>query len=265
MILSKRAQDKHRGGQGRVYSLEQTQELMRCFKDPKYFIEHHLALQLPYGMTTFKLRPEQTDYIDAIHDHDSTICKHPRHAGISTATIAYLVWQSQFSCDETIAIVLPSTQHAQYAKILFRMMYANIPEYLRADTRFEGREDLEFVNGTRVIFRGASGNVARGKTLSTLYVGDLAYFDPLISHLMWAGLLPCLRIESKLIIHSTPTDQFNLFYDVWSEAVSGIVPIHAHDISFWDLHDASQAKWDALEATLGPKLMKRSYGCEFIT
>lgn len=265
MIHSKRAQDKYRTTSTGVFSPAQVKELIQCQNDPKHFIQNHLAVMnhahLPIALT---LRQEQSDYIDAIHTHHSIVCKHPRQAGISTATLAYLLWQSQFSCDKTIGVVLPSIQHATSAKNILRTMYSNISEYLRSDIKLENQSDIEFDNGSRIVFRGASEHVGRGSTLSTLYLGDLAYVDPVISHLMWLNLIPCLGTGSKFIIHSTPHDKFNLFHDVWSEAVQGNVPIHPHSISFWDLHDASQAKWDALNAMLGDKVMRRSYGCEFV-
>jgi hypothetical protein len=266
MIHSKRAQDKYRADGGGVYSPTQVQELLTCSKDPKHFIRTYIAIQTPMrGTRLLTLRPEQEGYIDAIHDHDSTVCKHPRQAGISTASLAYLLWQSQFQSDRTIGVVLPSAQHADDAKRIFRAMYSNIPTYLRANLKYENRNDIEFDNGSRIVFRAASAHVGRGVTLSTLYLGDLAYFDPLVSHVMWASLVPCLGTGSKLIVHSTPTDQFTLFHDIWEAAIKGAVPVHPHSISFWDLHDASQAKWDMLEAQLGNKIMRRSFGCEFVS
>jgi hypothetical protein len=265
MIHSKLAQDKYRDEPTNVYSPEQVQEVLLCTKDPKYFIETYVKIQASSsGMSAFTLRYEQEQYIDTIHREHSTICKHPRQAGISTASLAYLLWQSQFKFDATIAVILPSAQHADEARRIFRAMYSSVPSYLCSDIRLENRNDIEFTNGTRVLFRAASAHIGRGVTLSTLYLGDLAYFDPLVSHIMWASLMPCIGTGSKLIIHSTPSDPFTLFHDIWFAAEKGTVPIHPHPISFWQLHDASQAKWDTLEQMLGTKVMRRSYGCEFI-
>jgi hypothetical protein len=184
---------------------------------------------------------------------------------VSTATLAYLLWQSQFKSYQMIGVVLPSAQHADDAKRIVSLMYANIPEYLRAKMKYENRNSIEFDNGSVIRFRAASEHVGRGVTLSTLYLGDFAYVDPLVSHLMWASLMPCIGTGSKLIVHSTPSDPFTLFCDVWEAAKAGAVPIYAHAISFWDLHDASQAKWDVLAAQLDAKTMRRSFGCEFVS
>jgi hypothetical protein len=265
MIRSKRAQDKYRVDVHGMYSPSQVQELVMCSKDPKYFIRSHLAITHPLqGLMLLDLRPEQEQYIDAIHGHDSTICKHPRLAGISSATLAYLLWQSQFQHNKTIAAILPSAQHADDAKRIIRTMYSTVPSYLVADIQYENRNEIQFSNGSRILFRAASAHVGRGATLSTLYLGDLAYVDSSISQIMWASLVPCLGTGSKIIIHSTPTNPFTLFHDIWVSAVAGIVPVHPHAISFWDLHDATQARWDTLEAQLGDKTMRRSFGCEFI-
>jgi hypothetical protein len=236
-----------------------------CSTDPKYFIRSHLAIAHPMrGLMMLALRPEQEQYIDAIHDHDSTICKHPRQAGISSATLAYLLWQSQYQHNKTIAVILPSAQHSDDAKRIVRTMYSTVPSYLVADIQYENRNELVFSNGSRILFRAASAHVGRGVTLGTLYLGDLAYVDQSVSHAMWASLMPCIGTGSKIIVHSTPTDPFTLFHDIWDSAVAGVVPIHPHPISFWDLHDATQAKWDLLAAQLGDKIMRRSFGCEFI-
>jgi hypothetical protein len=265
MIRSKRAQDKYRQDGGGVYSPSQVHELLTCSKDPKHFIRTHIAIQSPmHGMHLLTLRPEQENYIDAIHDHDSTVCKHPRQAGITTASLAYLLWQSQFQFDKIIAVILPSAQHADDAKRILRSMYSTIPEYLVADIQYENRNEIQFTNGSRILFRAATAHVGRGITISTLYLGDLAYVDQTSSHPMWASLMPCIGTGSKIIIHSTPSDPYTLFCDIWQAALVGIVPIHPHAISFWDLHDASQAKWDTLEAMLGTRIMRRSFGCEFV-
>lgn len=265
MIRSKRAQDKYRPAQGGVYSPEQVQEVLVCLKDPKYFISTYLAIAGARGMKPLILRPEQEGYIDAIHLNDATICKHPRQAGISTASIAYLLWETQFKFDHSTLVVLPSYQHATFAKDQFRMMLANVPEYLKTDITYENRHSIEFTNGSRISFVAASDSSGRGMSISTLYIGDLAYIDSIRAYAMWHNLMPCIGTGSKFIIHSTPSDPFSLFCDIWEAAESGAVPIHAHSISFWQLYDASQAKWDTLAAQLDARTMRRSYGCEFVT
>lgn len=264
MIKSKRAHQKPH--QIQTPTQAQIAELLKCIDDPKHFIETHLAVMNTSSLPIpLKLWKEQVDYIDVINEFNTTICKHPRQAGISTASLAYILWRAQFKSDHTAFVVLPSLQHLNFAKSIIGTMHSNIPSYICSEVLFENQYDVRYENGSKIMFRTPSGTVARGISAGTVYVGDLAYFDPIEAHMFWMTIVPTVSKTGKLIVHSSATDPFHLFFDLWDASVKGLIPMCAHEINFWDLHDATQAKWNTLEAQLGSRVMRRSYGGEFLS
>ena len=72
-------------------------ELLRCGKDPSYFINTYAKITHPQrGLIPFKLYDFQKDAIDSFQNHRFNIILKARQLGLSTITAAYVAWLMMF-------------------------------------------------------------------------------------------------------------------------------------------------------------------------
>lgn len=76
---------------------EHLEEIVRCGKDPVYFINRYVKIQHPIkGTIPFSTFPFQNDCIRAYQEKRLNIVLKSRQLGLSTISAAYAVWYSIF-------------------------------------------------------------------------------------------------------------------------------------------------------------------------
>jgi hypothetical protein len=81
----------------RLSKQSQIQEIIKCGKDPVYFMNKYLKIQHPLkGLIPFNTFPFQNDCVDDFNKHRFNIVLKSRQLGLSTLVAAYSVWQAIF-------------------------------------------------------------------------------------------------------------------------------------------------------------------------
>ena len=81
----------------RLSKQSQVNEIIKCGKDPVYFMNKYLKIQHPLkGLIRFNTFPFQDDCVKDFNDHRFTIILKSRQLGLSTLVAAYSVWQAIF-------------------------------------------------------------------------------------------------------------------------------------------------------------------------
>ena len=80
-----------------VTSKTHVQEIIKCGKDPVYFMNKYLKIQHPLkGLIPFNTYGFQDECIQEFNDNRFNIILKSRQLGISTLVAAYSVWQAIF-------------------------------------------------------------------------------------------------------------------------------------------------------------------------
>ena len=89
-----------------VYNLkkdEALKELVKCGKDPKYFINNFARISHPlHGLLPFHLYDFQEDIIDDFNSHRFNVILKARQLGISTTCAGYIAWLMLFHRDKNL-------------------------------------------------------------------------------------------------------------------------------------------------------------------
>ncbi len=85
---------------------QQINEIIKCGKDPAYFINTYLKIEHPLkGLIPFKTYNFQDRCLNDFNTHRFNIILKSRQLGISTIVAAYSIWQALFYKNKNILII----------------------------------------------------------------------------------------------------------------------------------------------------------------
>lgn len=227
-----------------------------CAQDPIYFMNNHLKLDNPMvGLFSFSLTKPQERYVLSNEAHRNTITLHPRQAGITTATLAYMLWKTLFNPNFVITAALPNMRMCNFAADVLRSMYMNLDSSIKAPATSLRSTKFELVNGSSVTFMGPTGTT--GKTSSIGYIGDMSILTQAEQHGVFQAMSSS---SSSLIISSTPTKSGDVFHHLWRGAISGsqFYPVRIH----WQ-EVMQPSTYMTYMQTVGREAARRELDCEF--
>jgi hypothetical protein len=251
---------------------QQKAEILRCGRDPEYFITNYVYISHPVkGSIPFNLYEYQKDVLRDLQDHKFNIILKSRQLGMSTLAAAHIIHMCLFKKEQKIVVV--SQRQIDAADVLkkIKSAYKNLPQWLKITKPVGGRSDskigstrkVEFSNGSTVVAESTSGNAARGGAASLLVIDEAAAIDNKQITEMWSSAYPTLSTGGKCLIISTPRGVGNFYYDTWQEAIQGendFNPIKLH----WSMHpDYDQAWYEKQCRNMPPQQVAQEYDCSF--
>ena len=197
---------------------ETTQEILKCGKDPEWFIRNYIKIEHPQlGVLPFKLYPFQKDTLKNFFSFRFNIVLKARQLGVSTLMAAYIVWLIMFHRDKNVLVV--ATKFNVAAKLVrkVRKMISRLPTWLAiSKVMVDNRASIELDNGSIVNASTTAGDAGRAEALSLLVIDEAAHIDGLDD--LWAALFPTLSTGGSCIAASTPNGVGNWFHKIYSGA-----------------------------------------------
>ena len=240
------------------------EEYKKCAADPVYFMKKYCKIQHPTkGKLRFELFPYQEKTLNQFKDHRYNIVLKSRQTGISTLTAGYSLWKMIFNQDYNVLVIAIKQEVAKNLVTKVRVMYDNLPSWLKVATQEDNKLSLRLVNGSQVKAIPSSPDAGRSEALSLLVV-DEAAFVPDINEI-WASATPALSTGGSCIALSTHNGVGNWFHQQWVGAEEGtneFNPIYLH----WTVHPERDQRWrDEQTKVLGEKLAAQECDCDFIS
>ena len=196
---------------------KQTQffEIIKCCKDPVYFVNEYIKIQSPiHGTVPFKTYNYQECCINDFEKNRINVLVKARQIGASTTVNAYALWLAIFHRDQNILIVSYKKSAAQGLLKKIKNMMKLLPQWIvMPDITRNTLNIIEFSNGSSIEATSARSDCGCSITQNLLIVDEASFirnFDEI-----WCGLYPTLSHGGKAIISSTlrsPHDRFNRMY-----------------------------------------------------
>lgn len=226
------------------YSEYEVKEIMKCMKDPIYFIENYVKVVHPdRGIVNMTLYDYQKRLVNAYHKNRKVVGMTSRQLGKTTTAAAYIVWFMNFTEDKTSAIL--ANKQAQAFEIMdrIRFAYENLPKWMQQGIKRWNRGSIELENGSKCFGAATSKSAIRGRSVQCMLLDEFAFVENNQAEEFFTSVFPTLSasVESKLIITSTPCG-YNHFYKIWNEAekgLNGFVPIKC----LWHEHPERDQTW----------------------
>ena len=229
------------------------EEYVKCAANPVYFMKKYSKIQHPVrGKILFELWDFQEDVLRDFQNHRYNICLKSRQLGISTLIAGYSLWLMLFQTDQNILVIATKQETAKNLVTKARVMYDNLPSWLKTGVVEDNKLSLRFKNGSQIKAVSAAADAARSEALSLLIIDEGAFIDNIEE--IWASAQSTINTGGSAIINSTPNGVGNFYHKQWVNAKTGrstFNPIFLH----WTVHPERDQSWrDEQDIILGPAL-----------
>jgi hypothetical protein len=240
------------------------EEYKKCAGDPVYFMRKYCKIQHPTrGKLRFELFPYQEKTLIQFKENRYNLVLKSRQTGISTLTAGYSLWKMIFNQDYNVLVIAIKQEVAKNLVTKVRVMYDNLPSWLKVASAEDNKLSLRLVNGSQVKAIPSSPDAGRSEALSLLVVDEAAFVPDIVE--IWASATPALSTGGSCIALSTPNGVGNWFHQQWVGAEEGtneFNPIYLH----WTVHPERDQRWrDEQTKVLGEKLAAQECDCDFIS
>jgi len=243
---------------------EQVKEIIKCGKDPVYFIKKYVKIQHPTrGTIEFKTYPFQDVCVNEFEAHRLNIVLKSRQLGLSTLCAAYATWMAIFHKDKSILVIATKLPTAMNFIKKVKVALTGLPPWLILPKFDPTKQCISFNNGSQIMAIPTSDDAGRSEALSLLIVDEAAFIRDFEN--IWTGLAPTFSTGGNAIILSTPCGIGGQYYRMWTEAEAGQNDFHPIRLP-WDVHPEHDQAWFEKESRALPRRrVAQEYLCDFAT
>lgn len=249
------------------YTVEQAQELMKCARDPVYFITNYVFIKHPVrGQIKFAMYDYQQNMVRQFEKNRYNIVLASRQVGKTETSAAYLLWYALFNEEKMILILSNKSDGAKEIIAKIQNAYEELPHWLKPgiDEDSWNKHECRFDNKSRILAGATSADSARGLAISLLYLDEFAFVKTHLQEEFWTSVLPTLSTGGSCIISSTPNGNSNRFAQMWREAENDgeFVPTRVP----WDAPPGRDEDFKKQQISiLGKRKWLQEYECEFLS
>lgn len=239
-------------------------EIIRCGKDPIYFINNYIRIQHPTrGNIPFETYPFQDDCIQSFRDNRHNVVLKARQLGLSTIVSAYVTWHCLFKPDSNILVIATKLDVAK--NFINKCKYAimSLPPWMREIQKIDiFTQEIKTSMGSVIRALPSSPDAGRSEAASLLVVDEAAHIKDMAE--IWKSVWPTLSTGGRSILLSTPKGTGNVFFKVCSDAESGKNNFNLVNLP-WNVHpDRDQDWFDEETRSMNDKEIAQELKCSFL-
>ena len=240
------------------------QNYLKCVKDPTYFINQYCIIQHPQrGKIKFKLYPFQKDVLKEYQEHDYNVVLKSRQLGISTLSAAYSLWLMLFHNDKNVLCIATTKDTAKNLVTKVRIMYDNLPAWLKTAIIENNKLSLRFKNGSQIKAIASNESAGRSEALSLLILDEAAFIEKIDT--IWTAAQQTLATGGQCLAISTPNGVGNWFHKTWLDAKDGLNKFSTVKLHWSEHPERDQAWRDEQNKILGPSQAAQECDADFLS
>ena len=239
-------------------------EYLNCAQNPVHFMKKYCRIQHPTkGKIKFDLYDFQENMLTDFKDNQYNIILKSRQLGISTLSAGYSLWLMLFHQDKNILVIAKDKDTAKNLVTKVRVMYENLPSWLKTKISEDNKLSLRFQNGSQIKAVAATAEAGRSEALSLLILDEAAFIDHIDT--IWAAAQQTLATGGNCIALSTPNGVGNWFHRTWINAEDGSNQFNTIRLH-WTNHPERDDEWrKEQDKALGPTLAAQECDADFLT
>lgn len=230
----------------RLTKEKQLEEVLKCGRDPIYFITTYLEIQhAEKGRLPFKLYPYQENVIESLLENRFNIVLKSRQLGLSTSVSAYCLWLALFHRDKNILLVANKLETSKGMVQKIRVAWQSLPgwmlEMLKLTTLdAESVKYIKFKNGSSIKALPNTNDAGRGEAASLVVVDEAAIIENLTE--MWKSLYSTVSTGGSMVVFSTPFGKGGQFHKIWKDSLEGNNDFNRIELP-WHVHPEHTEEW----------------------
>ncbi|MAH44230.1 hypothetical protein CMI37_00265 [Candidatus Pacearchaeota archaeon] len=239
-------------------------EYLRCASDPVYFMKKYCIIQHPQqGKIKFDLYDFQEKTLQEIVENRYNIVLKSRQLGISTLVAGYSLYTILFHNDKNILVIATSKDTAKNLVTKVRVMYENLPSWVKTKLEEDNKLSLRFTNGSQIKAIASNESAGRSEALSLLILDEAAFIDKIDE--IWTASQQTLATGGNCVVISTPNGVGNWFHKMWTSAVDGDNQFNFVELP-WNLHPDRDQLWrNEQDRILGPTKAAQECDADFLS
>lgn len=217
-------------GYKQEYTKENIVEILKCRKDPIYFVKKYVYIEHPTkGRMLFDLFDFQESLITTYNSYNRVIAMLSRQCGKTITAAAYLLWWAIFKDNQTILVASKDADGAKEIMDRLWFAYEELPWWIKPGTKIDQVHQKVFDNHSKIRATATTKTSGRGKSNSLVYLDEFAFVRPGIANDFWTAIFPSLATGGKCIITSTPNTDEDKFSQIWFNAEMAPLSDEWHD------------------------------------
>lgn len=242
---------------------EKVNEILRCGKDPVYFINTYVKIQHPIrGRIPFETYDFQDDVVRDITAHRFNIVLKSRQLGLSTIAAAYAVWYAIFHKDKNVLVIATKLETAINFVKKVKIALQGLPPWLLLPKFEQNKTEVNFNNGSQIKAVPTSDDAGRSEALSLLIVDEAAFIKNFED--IWTGLYPTISTGGRALVLSTPNGVGGMYYKLWVDGEANLNGFNTIKLPWW-VHPEHDEAWFAEETrNLTRRKIAQEFLCDFL-
>jgi len=209
-------------------------EYLNCVQNPVHFMRKYCTIQHPQrGKMKFDLYPFQEDCLKQFHKNRYNIILKSRQLGISTLSAGYSLWMILFHADKNVLVIATGKDTAKNLVTKVRVMYDNLPSWLKTNVEETNKLSLRFANGSQIKAIASNESAGRSEALSLLILDEAAFIEKVDE--IWTAAQQTLATGGDCVVLSTPNGVGNWFHQQWVGAEDGTNEFNTIQLH-WSMH-----------------------------
>lgn len=248
----------------KVTQNQHLQEIIKCGRDPAYFIKTYCYIQHPIrGKIKLETYNFQDDCVKAFEDHRLNIVLKSRQLGLSTICAAYALWMALFFKNKNILVI--ATKFATAQNFTKKVKYAleSLPKWLILPNFEYNQKEVRFDNGSKITAIPTSEDAGRSEALSLLIVDEAAFIKNFEE--IWTGLNSTISRGGRAIVLSTPNGAEGQYYHLWQQAEAKQSEFNCIKLP-WQVHPEQNQEWfDRETRGMSRRQIAQELNCDFLS
>lgn len=205
---------------------DQYQEIIKCIRDPMYFIEKYYHIISPVnGSMKYQIIDEHREIADSVIKGNDTVVLAPRQHGKTTIIMGLMLWHLCFDQYKTICFSSSTHTHASRILLELKSKYEALPLWIKPYLLISNSFELIASNDVHIktLSLGSQFQNWPGNEYDIVWVEDLQYMnkEKLIKLFKDGTFQNYLLNGPQTILTSSAGEFGSMFQWIWEDAQSG--------------------------------------------
>lgn len=243
-------------------SMNDIQELIKCSKDPIYWINNHfMYVDHRTGSTQLTLRDYQVNFINLLHNNSNVIASTCRQSGGTLTIAAYTLWCSIFHPNINTALLSMDARAADRISEIVMFAFSKLSSHMAPALKFHAKHSMYFDNGSKIFFGPVTKSCLRGLTLQNVFVDQFSLLQADVQDNFLQDVMPMRAYKNgKTLLMGTPNGKGNMFHTIWSVSGASIYsPWVDFEITYHDLPCTRDPWADLMRSMIGKDAFMQEY------